>query len=136
MAQPTPAADDARLLDAVHLSGQTQGADQIHQSVALFHCCQSHSGQTSALEDDGDGALLTVITADGQRNTLALFINTEDDELARLCFASNVRCLNLQQSDLRTKDFFFYDTKHNLKFSSSQIFSYIRPLTGTGPVRI
>ena len=56
--------------------------------------------------------------------------------LAGLCFASNVRCLNLQQSDLRTKDFFFYDTKHNLKFSSSQIFSYISPLTGADPVRI
>ena len=98
--------------------------------------CTLCVGQASALEDDGDGTLFTVITADGQGAAFALFINTEDDELAGLCFASNVRCLNLQQSDLRTKDFFFYDTKHNLKFSSSQIFSYISPLTGADPVRI
>ena len=56
-------------------------------------------GSTNDLVDDGNGTCLAVIGSDGQGDTLAVLIHTQDDELAGLSLSCHHGSFDLHQGD-------------------------------------
>lgn len=79
------AAYNANLFKTVCMCGNTERAYKIVNIIAfvkvieLFCCC------TDNLENNTNCAGLSVITCNRKRNTLTVLVNTENDELSRLC---------------------------------------------------
>ncbi len=70
--------------EAVELALLAEGADKVMQAVALVQRAERLRGRADLLEDDGDRAVFAVKIRDGERNSLALCADTQDDELTRL----------------------------------------------------
>ena len=88
------AADDADLLQALHLGGAAQRAHKIVDALAHLQAVQLHGGAAHDLEDDIHGALLAVVTGHGQGDALAVLKRAHNDKLARLCLFGNERGFN------------------------------------------
>ena len=93
------AADDAHLLQAFHLRGLAERADDVGDDVALGDGVQHLRGAAGGLHHDGDGALFAVIAGDGHGDALALLVQTEHDELARLRMAGDQGRFDLKEAD-------------------------------------
>ena len=91
------AADNSSLFDAIEFRRLAQRAYKVMQAVALVHLTQLHGRCADFLHNNRDGALLAVVCRDGQRDTLTVRINAENDELSRLGLLCNIRCINDQQ---------------------------------------
>ena len=110
------AADDADLLLALGFGGLAQGANEVVQILALLLVAELLGGGAHGLDDDGNGALFTVIVVDGNGNALAVFIHPQDDELAGLCLPGNHRSLDLIQDHGGFQRFFGHDAIHGRSF--------------------
>ena len=73
-------------------------------------------GGADDLDDDADGALLTIIIVDGQGDALAVLIHAQDDELAGLGLLGDHGSFDLKENDGRVERLFFYDTIHKSSF--------------------
>ena len=93
------AADNADLLEPVHLGRAAEGADEVGDIVALLNGVEHLRGAAGGLHHDGDGALFSVPARYGDGDTLALLIQTEDDELTRLRMLCDKRSFDLEQAD-------------------------------------
>ena len=94
------------------LGGDAQGAHKVPDVGALLQIAQQLGGQTHLLEDDGDGALLPVVVADGQGDALPVLIHPQNDKLARLGLLGDEGSLHLQQGDAGVENLFSYNFKH------------------------
>ena len=90
----------------------TQRADEIQQRVALVQRIELHGRVANFLEDDGDSALLAVVTGNGQRDAFAFLINAEDDELARQRLARYQRRFDFHERDCFIQHTLFDNGKH------------------------
>ena len=88
------AADDADLLQALHLGGAAQRADEVVDALTHFEAVQLHGGAADDLEDDVHSTLLAVIACDGEGDALAVFKRAHNDKLAGLCLFGNERGFN------------------------------------------
>ena len=88
------AADDADLLQAFHLGGAAQRADEVVDALTHFEAVQLHGGAADDLEDDVYSTLLAVIACDGEGDALAVFKRAHNDKLAGLCLFGNERGFN------------------------------------------
>ena len=105
------AADDADLLQTVHLGSLAERADEVGDVVAFFNGVEHSGGAACGLNHDGNGALFTVVACNGDGGTLALLVKTEDDELTGLRMSRNQRSFDLEQADglcLVQKSFSYY----------------------------
>ena len=93
------AADDADVLEAFQVGWDAQRADNVQQVLARFHSAQHLGGAANHLNDQGDGALFSVIVRDGQRHALALLIDAEDDKLSRENLFSDKRSFYLYEDN-------------------------------------
>ena len=110
----TPADDrDLFALLALELARLAQRADEILQRLALLERVQPARGRADLLKNDRDRALFPVIARDGQRDTLALLVDAQDDELARLRLSRNARRLDLHQRHRVVQAAFGYDWVQN-----------------------
>ena len=107
------AADDTDALLALDVGGTAQGTDKVADGIALVERTQHIGGQPDFLEDDGDGALLPVITGDGQRHPLGFLVNAENDELTGQSLFGHKGGLNLQQCDGRVQLLLAHDFIHD-----------------------
>ena len=64
------------------------------------------------MHDEGDGPTLSIVIGDGQWNPLTLFINSDNNKLARLGFVSHSRSPNLIQLGNRGQILFGQDFVH------------------------
>ena len=118
------AANNGDLLLTGSLGCVAQGANEVLQVVALFLGVQLDGSSADNLENDGDSALLTVKTGDGQRDALAILIHTQDDELTGLSLLGDQGSLDLQQGDGGVQGLFRYDAIHKTyqSFLNSNVF--------------
>ena len=97
------AADYANLLKAVQLCGGAKGADEVMYAVAhvkvvqLFGCCADY------LEYYPYGAVLAVVTRNGERYTFAVGINAQYYKLARLSLGRYIRSFDVHKSNRRVQ---------------------------------
>ena len=63
---------------------EAQGTDKIEEGVSLLQFLHLKSRFSNGLDDNGDGSLLGIEIGDGERDTLAGFIDTDHDEMAGL----------------------------------------------------
>ena len=84
--------------------------------LALLLVAELLGGGAHGLDDDGNGALFTVIVVDGDGDALAVFIHPQDDELAGLCLPGNHRSLDLIQDHGGFQRFFGHDAIHGRSF--------------------
>ena len=96
------AADNCCSLVALELRGNAERADKVMQAVAFLHLTQLDGGCANFLNDNGNGALFPIIFGNGQRNTLAFSINTENDKLTRFSLLCNIGSIDYQENDVRT----------------------------------
>ena len=73
------------------LRGFAERADHVENLIAGFQRVEQVSGLSRGLYDDIDGAVLGIGVLNGDRNTLALFVDTKDDELAGPLFTGDAR---------------------------------------------
>ena len=90
----------------------TQRADEIQQCVALVQRIELHGRVADFLEDDGDSALLAVVTGNGQRDAFAFLINAEDDELPWQRLARHQRRFDFHERDRFIQHTLFDNGKH------------------------
>ena len=108
------AADDSNLFEAVELAlSLPRGADEVVQAVALVQRAERLRGRADLLEDDGDRAVFAVKIRDGERNSLALCADTQDDELTRLGLARNVRRVDDHQLGVHVQRLLFQNLIHS-----------------------
>ena len=93
------AAHHADTLLVADLGGLAHGADKVGQLVAGLHELQHFGGLAHGLDHDGDGAGLAVIVGDGQRDTLAVLVQTKDDELSGEALLRDQRGLDDELND-------------------------------------
>ena len=108
------AADNADLLQTVHLGSLAEGADEVGDVIAFLHGVQHFGGAAGSLYHNGNGAFFAVIACYGNRSTLALLIQTEDDELTCLRVLCDQRSFDLEQANALciVQKSFLYDFKH------------------------
>ena len=108
------AADDADLLQAIHLGSFTEGAHKVGDIIAFLDSVQHLGGAAGGLDHDGHGAFFTVIARDGNRGAFALLIQTEYDELTCLGVLCDQRSFDLEQANALciVQKSFLYDFKH------------------------
>ena len=107
------AADDSNLFEAVELALLAERTDEIVQAVALVQRAERLRGRADLLEDDGDRAVFAVKIRDGERNSLALCADTQDDELTRLGLARNVRRVDDHQLGVHVQRLLFQNLIHS-----------------------
>ncbi len=104
------------LLNAKSLSGVVKdhktGEPLMMDIVALIKSCKLSCRCTYYLENNCDRALFSVIVSDSERNTLALLINSVDDELTSLSLSGNVRCVDLHKNNSVVELSSCYDFVH------------------------
>ena len=93
------AADDADLLEPLHLGGPAERPDDVGNHVALFHGVEHFCRAARGLHHDGDRAALAVIARDGHRDALALLVQTEDHKLTGAGVPGDQRRFDLEQAD-------------------------------------
>ena len=77
---------------ALHVGGGAQRAHKVVEAVPLLQLVQGQGGAPDLLIDHSD---LSVLGAgDGQGDTLPRLVHPQDDELARLGFGGDQRCLH------------------------------------------
>ena len=92
MAQPRPPPSTATRPVALHVGGGAQRAHKVVEAVPLLQLVQGQGGAPHLLIDHSD---LSVLGAgDGQGDTLPRLVHPQDDELARLGFGGDQRCLH------------------------------------------
>ena len=108
------AADDADLLQTVHLGSLAEGTYEVGDIIAFLNGVQHLGGAAGSLYHNGYGALFAVIACYGNRSTLALLIQTEDDELTCLGVLCDQRSFDLEQANALciVQKSFLYDFKH------------------------
>ena len=82
------------------------------QAVALLLVAELFRGGAHGLHDDGHGALFPIIVVDGDGDTLAVFIHTQDDELTRLRLPGHHGRLDLIQDHGRLQGCFRNNAVH------------------------
>ena len=75
----------------------SERANEVMNVIAFFKVIELHRRSTNNLEDNGNGALFTVIICHRKRNPFPFFIDTQTNELARLCFLCNQWSSNFHQ---------------------------------------
>ena len=108
------AADHANTLCVrVNMRGYAERADKVQNTIALLQRIEQLCRSAYNLINDRHRPGLAVIIRDGQRHALALLIDAENDELARLRFFGDVRRLHLHQSHAVIEGAFSYDFVHS-----------------------
>ncbi len=80
--------------------------------VAGLHGAHLHRRLAHLLYNEGDGPPLAIIVGDGQRDTLTLFRETDDDKLASLGLLGHGRGPDLEQLGYRGQVLFGQDFVH------------------------
>ena len=93
------AADDTDLLQALHLGSLAERSDYIGNNVALLDSVEHSGGAARSLNHNGNGALLTIPSCDGDGNTLALLVKAENHELTGLRMLCDQGSLDLKKAD-------------------------------------
>ena len=110
------AADNGNLLQPLGLCRLAERTDKIMQTVALVEVVQSFGCSADDLINDGNRALFAVIVGNGERDSFARIVNTENDELTGKCFFCNKGSLDLHERNGRIQIFFSYDFVHIFTF--------------------
>ena len=86
---------DADFLQSCDMRRHPERSDKIADAVALFLMIELLGRRTDDLEDDLDCAARRIDACDRQRDTLSLFVHTQNDELPCLRFLSDEGCFDL-----------------------------------------
>ena len=77
------AADYCDFLESVDVRSLAERAREVVDIVADLETCERVSCCADRLEDYRYRACISVVSCDGERDPLAVFVNAEDDELSR-----------------------------------------------------
>ena len=113
------AAHHADLLLTLGLGRLTQRANEVLQVIALLLVAQLLGGGTDSLDDDGHRALLAVIVVNGDGDTLAVLIHTQDDELTGLRLLRHHGSLDLVEDHSGFQSFFCHNAIHTYSLISN-----------------
>ena len=89
-----------------------QRAREIGQFVARIHSAQLRRRITHRLRYDGYPPLRRIVIGDGQRDTFPLFVQSQDDELPRLCRTGDTRSRNVHPVNIGREQLLFNDFIH------------------------
>ena len=108
------AADNSDLLEAFCLSCTAERSNEIVETFALVEvvelfCCSSYY-----LENNSNCTCAAVKISNSERDTLAVLISSENDELTGLCLLSDLGCSDLHKGNSRVETSFFKYFKHCL----------------------
>src|SRR5579859_7579137 len=90
----------------------TKGSNDVEDGVASFKAVEHQRSFADGLDGDGNGARLGIGGFDGERNSFALLVQAQDDELPRALFARYPRCLNDELPDIESDGSGFNDVEH------------------------
>ena len=107
------AADDTNLLEAFKMCCNTERTNEILNGITLVKVIELFSCSANDLENDLNCSFILVGACNGERDSLAVFVNAKDYELTGLCLFSNKRCLDFHKCYRRIEDFFCYNSVHN-----------------------
>ena len=96
------------------VGGLAEGTGEVEEEVAFLKGVDLFGGAADGLGDDGHGAGRRVVVADGQGNTFAELVDTNDDELTREGRFGYTGCEDLHLGDGGREEAFAYDLEHNL----------------------
>ena len=108
------AAHNADLAQPLCFGRFTERTRKIGKAVAHIFMIQLFGGSAHNLKDNFNRAFLAVKARDGERDTLAVFIGAENDELTRFGFFSHERRFNVHHGNGWVQVSFAYDLKHFL----------------------
>ena len=106
------AAHNADLAQPLSLGRLTERTRKIGKAVSHVFMIQLFGGSAHNLKYNFNRTLLAVKARNGKRNTLAVFIGAEDNELTRLGFFSHKRRFNIHHGNGWVQVSFAYDFKH------------------------
>ncbi len=89
--------DGAEVLD---LGGLSQWPHDVQNRIARFERVHQVRGFADRLNDQSDGAFIRVGALDCERNSLAIFVQTHDDELPWTLFAGDAGRFDLKLLDV------------------------------------
>jgi hypothetical protein len=110
--RPDAAADDAGGPEALHLRGLSEGTDDIEDGLAFPEGVEELRGLADALDHDRDVAPLGVRVGDRDRDALAVVVDPEDHELARLALAGDPGGLDPEELHVGSEEACFEYLEH------------------------
>ena len=108
------AAHNADLVKTLCFGRFTERPRKIGKAVAHIFMIQLFGGSAHNLKDNFNRTLFAVKARDGERDTLAVLIGAENDELTRFGFFSHERRFNVHHGNGWVQVSFAYDLKHFL----------------------
>jgi hypothetical protein len=94
------------------MSRYAQGAYEVLDVIACFLVRKLLGGGAHDLENDLYGAVLTIRTCDGQRNSLAVFIHAKNDELTGTRLVCHEGSFDLELNHGGVQHLFVNDSVH------------------------
>ena len=99
------AADDANALQPFDMGCNAKGTDEILNVFAFFFCIKQSCCCADNLENDSYCALFSVITRNGQGDSLAVFVDAQNDELTGFCLFRHEGSFDFHHGDGRIEFF-------------------------------
>ena len=108
------AADDSGIVVTFQLRGLAERTDEIQNAVALVQRIEQHGCFANLLKNNIDCSRFSVIISDGQRNSLSILIDAQNNKLSGLRFMSNIGRSNAHLGHTVVQALFLQDLKHFL----------------------